>query len=182
MNAVNQVLNGIDKVFGVIEKYITAFALIVFTVVIFCNVVGRYVLLNSIPWAEELSRYLNIFLVYIALSAGIKTDAHIGVDAVETLLAPKQFHKYCELYRCTGWCGAETLSGLCFLMEYGLLQRGLCRRRCCPPWPHSPTSCGPALWLLWPHRQHTRQRWQGRCDRAFCSRGNFVSLRFFGIN
>ena len=116
MNAVNQVLNGIDKVFGVIEKYITAFALIVFTVVIFCNVVGRYVLLNSIPWAEELSRYLNIFLVYIALSAGIKTDAHIGVDAVETLLVPKRFHKYMDVVRfaittvfclITAWLGWE---------------------------------------------------------------------------
>ena len=99
MNTVVRVLNGIDKVFGVVEKYITGIALMVFSVVIFCNVVGRYVFLNAISWAEELSRYLNIILVYIAISAGIKTEAHIGVDAVETLLVPKKFHKYMDAVR-----------------------------------------------------------------------------------
>ena len=101
MSALKKAVSAIDKGFGVIEKYITAVALVIFTIVIFCNVVGRYLLLSAIPWAEELSRYLNIFLVFIAISAGIKSDSHIGVDAVETLLLPKRFHKYMDIIRFT---------------------------------------------------------------------------------
>ena len=74
MSALKKAVSAIDKGFGVIEKYITAVALVIFTIVIFCNVVGRYLLLSAIPWAEELSRYLSIFLVFIAISAGIKSD------------------------------------------------------------------------------------------------------------
>lgn len=101
LTALKRVLNGIDTVLGFIEKYVTAIALLVFTVVIFCNVVGRYVFHNAIFWAEELSRYLNIYLVFIAISAGIKFDSHIGVDAVETLLLPKRYHKYMDILRFT---------------------------------------------------------------------------------
>lgn len=99
MKAIKGVIDVVDKIFSFLEKYVTAGALIVFTVVIFCNVVGRYLLQNSITWAEEISRYLNIFLVFIALSAGIKWDSHIGVDVVETLLIPKRFHKWMDLIR-----------------------------------------------------------------------------------
>lgn len=99
MNSVKRTFDTIDMVLGAIEKYVTAFVLIVFTVVLFCNVVGRKLLNNSITWAEELSRYLNICLVFIAISAGIKFDSHIGVDAVETLLVPKRFHKYMDILR-----------------------------------------------------------------------------------
>lgn len=99
MNTVKSVLDKIDKVLEFFEKHLTAIALIAFTIIIFCNVVGRYVFLNAITWAEELSRYLNIYLVFIALSAGIKSDSHIGVDAVETLLIPKRFHRYMDILR-----------------------------------------------------------------------------------
>lgn len=126
MNALRSVLDTIDKVFCFIEKYITAIALMAFTVIIFCNVVGRYVFLNSITWAEELSRYLNILLVFVALSAGIKTDAHIGVDVVETLLVPKRFHKWMDIVRFTitlVFCGITAKLGYDLALAVGKLKQ-----------------------------------------------------------
>lgn len=92
-------MNAIDRVFDFIEKNITGFAIIVFTFAIFANVIGRKIFGNSITWAEELSRYLNIVVVFIGISAGVKFDAHIGVDAVESLLIPKKYHKYMDVIR-----------------------------------------------------------------------------------
>jgi len=99
MNALSNVIRVIDKVFDTIEKYCTAIPLIIFTLLIFANVVGRYVLLHSITWAEELSRMLNILMVYLAISAGIKTGAHIGVDAIITLCIPKRLYRTHKVLR-----------------------------------------------------------------------------------
>ncbi len=99
MNALRKIMDGVDKVFEFFEKHLSSVALLIFTVVIFANVIGRYIFHNSISWAEELSRYLNLVLVFLAISTGIKFDTHIGVDAVETLLVPKRFHKYMDILR-----------------------------------------------------------------------------------
>lgn len=126
MKAITGAIGVIDKVFSFLEKYITALALIVFTVVIFCNVVGRYVFQNSITWAEEISRYLNIFLVFIALSAGIKWDSHIGVDVVETLLIPKRYHKWMDLIRFVitlAFCAITTWLSFELAMKIGKMKQ-----------------------------------------------------------
>jgi TRAP-type C4-dicarboxylate transport system permease small subunit len=83
----------IDAVFSVFEKYMTAICMLLFTFIIFVNVVGRYVFLSSFSWAEELSRMLNVLMVYVAISAGIKADSHIGVDAFITLCIPVRLRK-----------------------------------------------------------------------------------------
>ncbi len=126
MKALKGAISAVDRIFDFLETYITAIALIVFTVVIFCNVVGRYVFQNSITWAEELSRYLNILLVFFALSAGIKSDSHIGVDVVETLLVPKRFHKWMDLIRfliTLVFCGITTWLGFELSMKIGRMKQ-----------------------------------------------------------
>lgn len=126
MKAIKNAIDAIDKAFSFLEKYITATALITFTIVIFCNVVGRYVFRNSITWAEELSRYLNILLVFFALSAGIKWDSHIGVDVVQTLLVPKRFHKWMDLIRFTitlAFCIITAWLGLALALKIGQMKQ-----------------------------------------------------------
>jgi len=72
---VNQLIKKIEK----IEGYIISTALLVFVFLLFINVIGRYFFLYSISWADEASRYLNIWAVYIGVSVGIKRGAHIGI-------------------------------------------------------------------------------------------------------
>ena len=61
----------------------------VMTIVIFFQVIFRYVLHASIPWSEELSRYCMIYTAFIGVGAGIKAGSHTGVDAFVSFMPAK---------------------------------------------------------------------------------------------
>lgn len=77
------------KVLNEFEGYICVGTLLVMSVVIFWQVVCRYVLKASLPWSEELSRYLLVWTAFIGGAYGVRLGAHIGVEAF-TLLLPKK--------------------------------------------------------------------------------------------
>lgn len=52
-------------------------------------VFGRYVLNHSFPWAEELGRYLMIWMGYLGASLAMKSDEHIGLTAVVSAIPVK---------------------------------------------------------------------------------------------
>ena len=51
------------------------------TILIFIQVVMRYVFSNSLSWSEELARYMFIWLIYLGVSYGAKIRKHIKIDA-----------------------------------------------------------------------------------------------------
>jgi TRAP-type C4-dicarboxylate transport system permease small subunit len=51
------------------------------TIVVFLQVFFRFVVKGSLPWSEELSRYVMVWAVFFGASMGAKTGAHIGVEA-----------------------------------------------------------------------------------------------------
>jgi TRAP-type transport system small permease protein len=55
---------------------------IVMTVMIFMQVVYRYVLADSLSWSEELARYMFIWSVAMGSALALKTRSHIGVELV----------------------------------------------------------------------------------------------------
>lgn len=66
------------------------------TLVVFLQVICRYVVKSSLPWSEEFSRYCMVWVVFVGVSAGIKTGAHMGVDAL-LLALPKQLRRVVEV-------------------------------------------------------------------------------------
>lgn len=64
-----------------------------FVAVSFSQVFCRFVLNNSIPWAEELCRYLFVWMVFIGAGLGILHRRHIMIDIVPNLI-PRAFKKY----------------------------------------------------------------------------------------
>ncbi len=72
-----------------------AIALATMTVVVFTQVVFR-VVEASIPWSEELARYLMIYLTFLGASIGIKYKAHIAIEVLITAL-PHKFQQMAEL-------------------------------------------------------------------------------------
>lgn len=62
------------------------------SVIIFVQVIARYVFNDSLSWSEEIARYLFIWLTYPAISYGVKVNAHIRVDALLMVL-PKPLKK-----------------------------------------------------------------------------------------
>ncbi|MDQ0999707.1 TRAP-type C4-dicarboxylate transport system permease small subunit [Neobacillus niacini] len=72
-----------------IESFVLIILSILTVVVIFVQVIMRYVMGSSLVWSEELARYAFIWLVYIGVSYGVKRQAHISVDALNLVFKKK---------------------------------------------------------------------------------------------
>ena len=77
----------------------------VMCVVIFAQVITRYVLSFSLPWAEEIGRFLFLAISYLGISLGMKRQAHLRVDVILMYMPPaiKKFfeiisHIICALF------------------------------------------------------------------------------------
>lgn len=77
------------KILGNFEGYCCAVMLAVMCVVVFMQVIFRFVLRGSLPWSEELSRYLQVYITFWGTAYGIKTGAHLGIEAFTHLLPQK---------------------------------------------------------------------------------------------
>lgn len=51
-------------------------------VVVFLQVIFRFILHASLPWSEEASRYIMIWIALLGASVGLRHKAHIGVEAL----------------------------------------------------------------------------------------------------
>ena len=75
-----------DKILTNVQTYICA---ILFTVIIIigaANVFCRYVLNDSLTWAEEAMRFICIWLVFIGSSLTIRIDGHVSIDVLQSFL------------------------------------------------------------------------------------------------
>jgi TRAP-type C4-dicarboxylate transport system permease small subunit len=55
-------------------------------VIVFANVVLRFATDTSILWAEELSRYLMVWLTFLGAGLVLRYGGHIGIDTLQTAL------------------------------------------------------------------------------------------------
>ena len=77
-----------DAALGYAETAFIGAAIAAASLVLFVNVVLRYVLLAPISWAEEISIYLVIWIVFVGGSVLIRTGGHITVDLLPRALPP----------------------------------------------------------------------------------------------
>lgn len=71
------------------ELYICIILMSLMTVLIFFQVVMRYVFGNSLTWSEEMARYVFIWLVYFGISYGARIRKHIRIEASLKLFPTK---------------------------------------------------------------------------------------------
>lgn len=85
------------------EEYFCMAMLAFMTVLIFVQVIMRYVFSNSLSWSEEVARFCFIWLSWIGASYCVKIDAHLRVTALLSVL-PKKLLPYINLlmYICWG--------------------------------------------------------------------------------
>lgn len=81
-----KILRWLDEHF---EEYILVFLSAFTVVIIFLQVVMRYVFGNSLTWSEEIARYAFIWMIYVGVSYGVKKKRHLGVDAITMLFQQK---------------------------------------------------------------------------------------------
>ena len=74
--------------FSWLDKFDTVASIILVTVMIisiFLQIIFRYLVEDALTWTEELARYAMIFVVYLGVGIGTKTDSHMGVTVVVDL-------------------------------------------------------------------------------------------------
>lgn len=76
-----------------LEAVLCAAFMSIMTLLIFIQVIMRYVFQNSLSWSEELARYCFVWLIYIGAAYGCKKMQHIKIDAA-LLLFPKKLRPY----------------------------------------------------------------------------------------
>lgn len=77
------------KLISRIEEGFCAGALLLTALVLFANVILRYVFHSGLSWAEELIRYLMIWITFIGGSVCVRRGAHIRMDFLMTMLSPR---------------------------------------------------------------------------------------------
>lgn len=101
-------LRRLDRVLCWLEDAFIASLLLSASVIIFVNVVMRYVFNTGFVWAEEFVRYEIVWLVFIGGSVATRKGIHIGVEAVLHVL-PSVLARALKVtvgLVCIGFCAA----------------------------------------------------------------------------
>ena len=94
--------------------FLTAVCLAVMVVLVFGNVVLRYAFSSGITLSEEVSRWLFVWLTFLAAIVGMKEHSHLGVDSLVSRL-PTWGKKVCVVV------GQVLMLWCCWLLFSGSL-------------------------------------------------------------
>lgn len=82
----------VDAIDSVIEKILMVLLATSFISVLL-QVIYRFVISKitdfSLPWTEELARYIMIWIAYLAVSIGLNKGLHVSLDLIHMVLSPK---------------------------------------------------------------------------------------------
>lgn len=89
MKSQSRLFTGIARINGMLlgaETFIMAMITIALVAAIFIEVVCRYFLFVSVAWAEELTRYLFIWLTYIGSAYAVYDGSHTEIDVLKQVI------------------------------------------------------------------------------------------------
>ncbi|MBK1723197.1 TRAP transporter small permease [Thiocystis violacea] len=76
------------RVLNQIEEAVISLLLVGITLLVFFEVILRFVFNTGLTWGQEATLYLSAWFVLFGVSYGLKVGAHIGVDAFVQLFSP----------------------------------------------------------------------------------------------
>lgn len=107
-----------------IEAYIGAAILAVQLVIMFMEIVSRYIFKHSFIWVEELARYLFIYFIFLGAGYGVSTHSHVTVDILVQKL-PAKAAKVVEIIATLIWFAlAAWMTYLCASFTNTVKARG----------------------------------------------------------
>ncbi len=71
-----------QRFFRWLDRFDTIASMILLTIMIitiFLQILFRYIIEDALTWTEEMARYAMIFVVYLGVGMGTKSDSHMGV-------------------------------------------------------------------------------------------------------
>lgn len=78
----------LNRYIDLFEKYTITLAFAVATLLLFANVVLRYVFDSGLTWALEIVQYLFAWVVLVGAAHGVKVGIHLGIDVLIVKLPP----------------------------------------------------------------------------------------------
>lgn len=105
----------LDKILGTIEDALGVLFLAGMVILIFMQVVLRWVFGSALNWSEEAARYLMIWCTGFGISASVRKGANIGIQAIVDAL-PQRLEKIVRLI-----CELLTLAIFIFLTYASVL-------------------------------------------------------------
>ena len=102
MNTLRKYIN----IYNNIEKWFLIIMMALMVVIIFAQVVTRYVFGNSLFWSEEIGKFIFVWISWIGVSAGMVNHEHIQITIVLDILKKKGFihaQKFMELVGNIAW-------------------------------------------------------------------------------
>ncbi len=91
------VLGRIDDAIGRIEVFILSWGIILMAVNTIANVIGRYVLQQSIYFSEELNEFLIVIVTFMGLGYATRKGIHIRMSAIYDAL-PQRIRKILMIF------------------------------------------------------------------------------------
>jgi len=67
-------------------RYALMTVVAVLAVILIAAVFWRYALNNAIPWSEELSKYLMVWLTFLGAPIALRHGSHINIDLLQQLM------------------------------------------------------------------------------------------------
>ncbi len=82
-------LRRLEHAFVRINEIVVVVLMAVMTSLVLLNVVTRYGFQFSVTWAEELSRFVMIWVTYIGAGLALRKGNHVAFEYVQSLLPPR---------------------------------------------------------------------------------------------
>jgi TRAP-type C4-dicarboxylate transport system permease small subunit len=77
-----------ERYFLLVNRWILILLLAAMSVIIFTNVSMRYLTSESLPWAEEVSRHMMVWLTFLGAGPVLRYGGHIAVENLQDVLPP----------------------------------------------------------------------------------------------
>ncbi len=85
-----QIWKRVVQIYDKLEEILLCSSLLVATLIIFLQIIMRYVFNNSLTWSEELARYIYIWQIWLGVSLAQRENAHIKVEIFHSLVKNKR--------------------------------------------------------------------------------------------
>jgi C4-dicarboxylate transporter DctQ subunit len=79
----------LDGILSFLERQLPGILLLLSVVVLFINVLLRYLFHAATSWAEEAIRYTIIWITFVGSSLCARKSSHVGIDIFAEALAPR---------------------------------------------------------------------------------------------
>jgi len=94
---VNKVANAFKRLQDII-LLISATMLLGLVAVIILQTFTRYIIFHSLPWSEELSRFLFILVIVLSFNIAISKEVLVNINIIDNYLSPRAL-KIMEIFR-----------------------------------------------------------------------------------